>query len=162
MRPRLKRVRVLEKKIKMVDSKAKGVRGEYLVRDILREYTDYQFERVPMSGALSYLKGDLYVPNKDNRFCIEVKSYADSHLTDKIFTQEKTNKLMIWWRKIRLQAKEMEQQPLLFFKYNRSKVFVVTDLKPLNTNHYMHIVWLGCYVMLAEEWLDLEKLEFLR
>ena len=55
----------------MVDSRAKGARGEYLVRDLLREYTNLQFERVPMSGALEYLKGDLYVPNEKNYFCIE-------------------------------------------------------------------------------------------
>ena len=59
----------------MVDSRAKGARGEYLVRDMLREATGYQFERVPNSGALEYLKGDLYVPNERNRFCIEVKNY---------------------------------------------------------------------------------------
>ena len=36
---------------KVVDSRAKGARGEYLVRDLLREHTGLQFERVPMSGA---------------------------------------------------------------------------------------------------------------
>ena len=56
----------------MVDSRAKGARGEYLVRDMLREATNLQFERVPNSGALEYLKGDLYVPHAKNRFCIEV------------------------------------------------------------------------------------------
>ena len=34
---------------KVVDSRAKGARGEYLVRDLLREHTGLQFERVPMS-----------------------------------------------------------------------------------------------------------------
>ena len=75
----------------MVDSRAKGARGEYLVRDLLRDHTNLQFERVPMSGALEYLKGDLYVPNERNHFCIEVKNYADSPLSDKILSQTKTN-----------------------------------------------------------------------
>ena len=61
----------------MVDSRAKGARGEYLVRDMLRVATGLQFERVPNSGALEYLKGDLYVPNEKNRFCIEVKNYSE-------------------------------------------------------------------------------------
>ena len=52
----------------MVDSRAKGARGEYLVRDMLREFTGLKFERVPASGALEYLKGDLYVPNQRNHF----------------------------------------------------------------------------------------------
>lgn len=144
----------------MVDSRAKGARGEYLVRDLLRKWLGYQFERVPSSGALTYLKGDLYVPHEKNRFCIEVKNYADSPLTDKIFTALKTNNLIRWWSKLKIQAKGGEQEPLLFFKYNRSKVFVVTELRPKDVK-YMHISWLGCYVALAEEWLEHEDVEFL-
>ena len=53
----------------MVDSRAKGARGEYLVRDMLRDATGLKFERVPSSGALEYLKGDLYVPNQRNYYC---------------------------------------------------------------------------------------------
>lgn len=78
----------------MVDSRAKGARGEYLVRDMLRESTGLKFERVPASGALEYLKGDLYVPREANKYCIEIKNYADSPLTDKLFTAEKTNNLI--------------------------------------------------------------------
>jgi len=83
----------------MVDSRAKGSRGEYIVRDLLRQFTGLDFERVPNSGALSYLKGDLYVPNRRNRFCIEVKNYEESPLSDKIFTN-KSNYLVKWWEKI--------------------------------------------------------------
>ena len=78
----------------MVDSRAKGARGEYLVRDMLRAHTNLQFERVPSSGALEYLKGDLYVPHAKNKFCIEVKNYESSPLSDKIFTAPKTNNLI--------------------------------------------------------------------
>ncbi len=144
----------------MVDSRAKGARGEYLVRDMLREATDYQFERVPASGALAYLKGDIYVPNEKNIFCIEVKSYADSPLTDKNFTVRKTNNLIRWWKKIEVQAEGGNQEPLLFFKYNRSPVFVVTSRLPDSTD-YMHISWLNCYVAEALSWLENEKPEFL-
>lgn len=144
----------------MVDSRAKGARGEYLVRDLLREYTNLQFERVPMSGALEYLKGDLYVPNEKNYFCIEVKNYSDTPLTDKILTQKKTNNLIKWWKKLVIQAEGGGQDPLLFFKYNRSKIYVVTDVSPEHIN-YIYISELGCYVTLAEEWLDKEKVEFI-
>jgi Holliday junction resolvase len=145
----------------MVDSRAKGARGEYLVRDLLRDHTGHQFERIPASGALAYLKGDLWVPHEKNRFCIEVKNYKDSPLSDKIFTQEKTNNLIVWWRKLLVQAKHMEQEPLLFFKYNRSKIFVVTALKPKEMDKYLYIAWLGCYVCLATDWLEAEDEEFL-
>ena len=95
----------------MVDSRAKGARGEYLVRDLLRQHTGLQFERVPMSGALEYLKGDLYVPNEKNFFCIEVKNYAESPLSDKILSQIKTNNLWRWWRKLVTQAIAGKQRP---------------------------------------------------
>jgi len=145
----------------MVDSRAKGARGEYIVRDMLRDYTDLQFERVPNSGALEYLKGDLYVPHEKNRFCIEVKNYAESPLTDKIFTAPKTNNLIKWWKKLKEQAIGGNQEPLLFFKYNRSPVFVVTEEKPVKTLHYMQIKFLDCYVLLAEDWLEIEEMDFL-
>ena len=145
----------------MVDSRAKGARGEYLVRDMLRDFTGLKFERVPMSGALEYLKGDLYVPNKENRFCIEVKNYSESPLTDKVFTQEKTNNLIRWWIKIKEQARQGNQEPLLFFKYNRSKVFVVTEIIREKTEKYFFISWLKSYIMLAEEWIEKEKIDFI-
>ena len=130
----------------MVDSRAKGARGEYLVRDMLREHTGHQFERVPSSGALEYLKGDLYVPHAKNKFCIEVKNYAESPLTDKIFTASKTNNLIQWWKKLERQAEQGSQEPLLFFKYNRSPVFVVTVEPPNKTEEYMFICFLNCFV----------------
>ena len=145
----------------MVDSRAKGARGEYLVRDMLREHTGHQFERVPSSGALEYLKGDLYVPHAKNRFCIEVKNYAESPLTDRIFTAPKTNNLIQWWKKLIVQAENGNQEPLLFFKYNRSPVFVCAPEPPESTDHYIFISFLGCFILLAEEWLTKEKVEFL-
>jgi Holliday junction resolvase len=145
----------------MIDSRAKGARGEYLVRDMLRDFTGLRFERVPSSGALEYLKGDLYVPNEKNRFCIEVKNYAESPLSDKMFTQEKTNNLVTWWTKVSFQAINGGQEPLLFFKYNRSKVFVVTASKPEHSLKYFFISWLNCYIILADEWLEKERIEFI-
>ncbi len=145
----------------MVDSRAKGARGEYLVRDMLREATNLQFERVPSSGALEYLKGDLYVPHAKNRFCIEVKNYENSPLSDKIFTAPKTNNLIKWWKKLLIQAERGDQEPLLFFKYNRSPVFVCVGEPPESTDHYIFISFLDCFVLLAEEWLNKEKVEFI-
>jgi Holliday junction resolvase len=143
----------------MVDARAKGARGEYLVRDLLRSATGFDFERVPCSGALHYLKGDLYIPNQANRFCIEVKNYAESPLNDKIFTS-KTNNLVQWWTKICKQAKDTSLEPMLFFKYNRSKLFVVTEVKPVKLERYLYISWLNCYIIMAEEWLNKEKIDW--
>ena len=143
----------------MTDSRAKGARGEYLVRDMLRRHAGLEFERIPSSGALHYLKGDIYVPHKHNLFCIEVKNYKDSHFNDKVFTS-KSNQWMKWWSKLCKQAQAGEQEPLLFFKYNRSKIFVATVRKPKVCKRYMYVNWVGAYVALAEDWLELEKVEF--
>jgi len=144
----------------MVDSRAKGARGEYRVRDMLRASTGLQFERVPASGALEYLKGDLYVPHTKNKYCIEVKNYKDSPMSDRIFTAPKTNNLVRWWNKVVIQAEGGNQEPMLFFKYDRSKVFICVDFKPLHAE-YIYIQKLNCYVCLAEEWLELEEEGFI-
>jgi len=81
-------------------------------------------------------------------------------LSDKIFTN-KSNYLVKWWEKIVQQANDQQQEPLLFFKYTRSKVYVCTINKPSNTEKYLYISWLDCYIALAEEWLDAEKVRFL-
>ncbi len=144
-----------------IDSRQKGARGEYIVRDLLRKYSGgLPFERIPSSGALSYLKGDLYVPHEDNKFCIEVKNYEEDALTSKIFTN-KSNNFIQWWTKVVKQAALRDQEPLLFFKYNRSKVYVATRTKPDETDKFLFISWLDCFVMLAEEWLENEEVEWL-
>lgn len=145
----------------MVDPRSKGQRGEYAVRDLLRKHSGLAFERVPASGALAYLKGDLYIPQMPNRFCIEVKNYKESHINDKVLTS-KTNKIIEWWHKIECQAIDNEMQPLLFVKYDRSKVFVVTEQKPVKVKNFLYIGVLKCYIMLCEEWLEKEIIKWLK
>ena len=144
-----------------VNPRTKGQRGEYAVRDLLRKHSGLTFERVPSSGALSYLKGDLYVPQQPNNFCIEVKNYKDSHINDKILTS-KTNKIVEWWEKIECQAIEAGQEPLLFVKYDRSKIFAVTAQKPAKVKNFLYISPLNCYIIIAEEWLSTEKIQWLK
>jgi hypothetical protein len=79
--------------------------------------------------------------------------------THKIFTQ-KSNNLVVWWNKAIKQAQQMQQEPIILMKQNYSNWFVVTTRKPLKEKRYMHISWLGAYVMNAEKWLENEKLEF--
>ena len=145
----------------MVDSRSKGQRGEYAVRDILREKTGFKWERIPSSGALAYLKGDLFIPDEQCSFLVEVKNYEDSPFTDKIFTN-KSNYISAWWEKAVEQAGYKNQSPLVIFKYNRSKLFVITAIPPEKTNKYMFISWLGCYTLLLEDWLESETIQWLK
>lgn len=143
-----------------VDSRAKGQRGEYQVRDLLRKYTGLQWERIPASGALSYLKGDLYVPHEHNNYLIEVKNYEEEALNTKVLTNKSSN-LVAWWNKAVEQAALRDQKPSLFFKHTRSKIFVGVAECPKNVTKFMYINHLECYVMLAEDFLANEDVTWL-
>lgn len=141
----------------MVNPRAKGKVGEKLVKEFLEANTPYKFEYTPGSGSGS-IKGDLMIPKYRNVFCIEVKNYAESPISDKILTN-KTNDFVNWWTKLQKQAGA--QKPLLFFRYNRSKLFVATSIKPVNVEKYIDIPWLNCYILLANEWIEKEEIKWL-
>lgn len=125
----------------MVDPRVKGATGETVVRDMLRKYTKLKWERVPGSGALDPkhgLKGDLYVPNSHNIYCIEVKNYADDHLTSKILSS-KSPQLIDWWEQTLRESAQVGKEPLLIFKFNRSKLFVAYLDLPPDSLSYMSI-----------------------
>jgi len=143
-----------------INSRTKGQRGEYQVRDLFRKYTGEEWERTPQSGALSYLKTDIYVPNCDNTHAIEVKNYEEPILDIKIFTN-KSSHFKVFWEKVCEQAAERDQEPLLAFKHSRSKWYLATRNKPEFVEEYIHINWLGCYVMLLEPWLA-EETDFIK
>ena len=143
----------------MVDSRAKGAMGEKQVKEMLRKHTGLSFERVSMSGALPFMKGDLFIPDTPMHYCIEVKFYKNSHFDDKILTN-KSSEFVKWWEQATSQALKVQKKPVLFFKYNRSKVFVAVRDEPKKTKKFMYIGHLNCYVMIAEEWLINEQPEF--
>jgi hypothetical protein len=148
----------------MIDSKAKGARGELKVRDTLRELTGLRWERTPGSGAFSQshgLKGDVYVPGTTNRYTVEVKSYEEDHLTSKIL-HNKSSKLIEWWEQALRQASQNGNEPLLIFKYDRSKLFAA--YLPGPTAPYNNItVQVENYdfrVSLLEDFIKYEKPKF--
>lgn len=149
----------------MVDSRAKGARGETQVRDLLRIKTNLGWERTPGSGALDKkhgLKGDLYIPNSSNVFCVEVKNYAEDHLTSEILTS-KAPQIVDWWEQTIRESKEVSKKPLLIFKFNRSKIFVAFTEMPHRTDYRWIFVNLPpheFYVSLLEDWLDKENPKF--
>lgn len=144
----------------MVNSRQKGKIGEKLVLDFLNKHTPYKFELTPGSGS-GKIKGDIHIPKFKNRFCIEVKNYAESPISDKILTN-KSNDFVNWWCKLLEQCLfGYEHEPLLFFRYNRSKLFVVTNKRPVNLKKSIDIPGLKCYIMLAEEWITHEKIDWL-
>ena len=126
----------------MVDSRQKGGRAEAAIKKVLRDKTGINFQRTPGSGALNpthMLKGDIYIPNAANKFCIEVKHYKDDHLTSKVLTG-KNPQLIEWWSQAVRQGEQVDMQPLLFFKFDRSKWFIAT-LMELNHDRCLDVLF---------------------
>ena len=148
----------------MVDSRAKGARTETLARDMLRKYSGLSWERVPGSGALDpkhQLKGDLYVPGRTNLWCVEVKGYAEDHLTSQILTA-KTPQLIEFWKQAERQGHQVNKSPLLIYKFDRSKLFVAFEDLPIGGYRFMCISCDGYefFTALLEDWLQHEKPNF--
>ena len=146
----------------MVDSRAKGARNEIVARDKLRKYTNLQWERVPASGALSAvhgLKGDLYVPKINLRYCVEVKGYKDDHLNSSILTS-KSSQFHKWWEQACTQAAKVDKEPLLIFKKDNGKLFIAFKSDPLYISNWIFIHNEDCYVALLEEWCTAEKISW--
>lgn len=148
----------------MVDPRAKGARTENLAKDALRKYTGLPWERVPGSGALDpkhQLKGDLYVPGRTNLFAVEVKGYAEDHLTSQILTS-KTPQLIEFWKQAYRQGCQVNKHPLLIFKFDRSKLFVAFEDLPTSNYRFLCVSCDGheFFVALLEDWLQHEKTQF--
>jgi hypothetical protein len=148
----------------MVDSRAKGARTETVVRDALKKHTGLAWERVPGSGALDpkhQLKGDLYVPGKTNLWCVEVKGYAEDHVSSALLTGKNPQLIEFWKQSVR-QGHQVSKKPLLIFKYDRSKVFVAfLDMPTTNYRYlFVSIDEHEFYVALLEDWLVSEQPQF--
>lgn len=151
----------------VVDSRQKGARTETLARDMLRKHTGLNWERVPGSGALDpkhQLKGDLYVPGKNNIFCVEVKGYAEDHINSGLLTH-KTPQLIEWWQQTDRQARQVDKLPLLIFKYDRSKLFVATVAYDIDMLENRWLLYSNggdyeFYIMLLEDWLTGPTVKF--
>jgi hypothetical protein len=148
-----------------VDPRAKGARAETQMRDMLRDLTKLQWERVPSSGALDPkhgLKGDLYVPNEKNLWAVECKHYADDHLTSKVLT-DKNPQLIEWWEQTLRQGVQVSKIPLLIFKFDRSKIFCAFVDQPTGLYDHFIICAKDHYfsVSLLEDFIKHEKPKFI-
>lgn len=151
----------------MVDVRAKGAKAETDVRNALRKLTGFAWERTPGSGALDpkhLLKGDLYIPGKDNKYCVECKHYAEDHFTSKILSS-KNPQLLIWWDQAIRQALQIDKLPLLIFKHDRSKLFVA--FMELPNEDYIHVyvnrhATHSFYVALLEDWILQDNPKFIK
>lgn len=115
----------------MNKSKEKGTRAELALRNILRRTTGLEWERTPGSGAMNSrykMKGDLYIPNEKNYYLIEVKHFKEDQLSSRVLTL-KDPTLFDWWNKACQQSEDTGMEPLLIYKFDRSKWYVVSKFE---------------------------------
>jgi Holliday junction resolvase len=149
----------------MVDSRAKGARAESDIAKVLKTKTGLDFKRVPLSGGLHAshgLKGDLYLANSLNIYCIEIKHYKDDHLTSKILT-DKTPQIIEWWVQTIREAAQVSRKPVLIYKFDRSKIFVAFKEPPSTDDYryaFLNIDGHQFFTAKLEDWLDHEKPRF--
>jgi hypothetical protein len=148
----------------MVDSRAKGARTETVVRDALKKHTGLGWERVPGSGALDpkhQLKADLYVPGRTNLYAVEVKGYAEDHISSALLTGKNPQLIEFWKQSVR-QGQQVNKKPLLAFKFDRSKIFVAFLDMPTADYRYLFVSIdeHEFYIALLEDWLVNEQPKF--
>lgn len=145
-------------------SALKGGAYERKIKDILTKHYGVNFERVPHSGALKYLKGDIWAPHHMHLwpYTIECKHYKE--LDFKNLLTAKSNDIHSFWLQAQEEAITMSKEsgkhtdPLVIFRWNRSKDYVAWDTDFNCTNQFT-ISSFGLYykVAILEEWLKENK-----
>jgi len=139
-------------------SKIKGSAYEAKIKRYLNSHLNFEFERMPLSGAIEYLKGDLWTPHDTAAwpYCIECKHYKDIQWNNLLTA--KTTDLLNFWRQAEREAEVMKKKPLLIFRWNRSKDFVGWS-DEIEVDHYVEIKSFGCHfkVTQLDDWIKALK-----
>jgi hypothetical protein len=140
-------------------SKIKGSAYEAKIADILNtEFPNIQFERVPLSGSISYLKGDIWTPHDTAAWpwCIEAKHYAQLEWNN-LLTAKSTDIIRFWQQTLR-EAEVMKKKPALIFRWNRSKDFIAYN-DDIQVENYIQVCSFGYSfkIALLSEWIQAVK-----
>ena len=144
-----------------INSKNKGRSYEYKVRDLLTETFETQFERVPLSGALSYLKGDVYAPWMPGfPWCVEAKHHKEVPWNNLLTA--KSSLLLDFWRQTVREAQVMKKFPLLIYKWDRSKNFCCWSDETVCIENYVEVKVGDIHFKMAllDDWLKEAKQSF--
>lgn len=135
-------------------SKIKGSAYEAKITKLLTDEFKKEFRRVPLSGSLEWLKGDIFVPTDTAWFpyTIECKHYATIDWSNLLTA--KTSDLHNFWKQTTREAEVMKRKPLLIFRWNRSKDYVAFN-DDIIVDNYVEIQSFGnnFKICLLDEWL---------
>ena len=139
-------------------SKIKGSAYEAKIRDLLTKELNMKFERMPLSGSLEYLKGDLWTPHDTAAwpYCIEAKHYAEVNWNGLLTA--KSSDLLDFWRQAVREAKVMKKKPLVIYRWNRSKDYICWS-DDINLEPQITYKGFDCEFKmgLLQDWLDVYK-----
>ncbi len=115
---------------KRFNSKAKGSRAEYAVRDAFSLWWQCEFRRTPGSGAWGTthnqgsLVGDVVCDDPAFPYSIEIKN-QEKWCLEHLLSTDKA-KLLEWWTQTLVQAAASKKKPMLCFTRNRQPIFIMT------------------------------------
>jgi hypothetical protein len=137
-------------------SKLKGAAFETKMTKLLTQELGIEFKRMPLSGAIEYLKGDIWVPSDTAGFpyCIECKHYAELEWNN--FLTAKSTDILQFWIQATEAAERMNKSPLLLFRWNRSKDFVGYSDFSVDCQSYLEIKSFGHHfrIALLADWIE--------
>ncbi len=139
-------------------SKIKGSVYEAKIAKYLSNELKKDFKRVPLSGSIEYLKGDIWLPTDTAGwpYTLECKHYKDIQWNN-LLTSRTTDMLSFWRQTVR-EAETMQKKPLLIFRWNRSKDFAAFD-DDLEVPHYVEVKSFGLRfkVTKLDTWIEAYK-----
>lgn len=139
-------------------SKIKGSAYEAKIRDLLTKELKIEFKRMPLSGSIEYLKGDLWTPHDTAAwpYCIECKHYSEVNWNGLLTA--KSSDLLNFWRQAVREAEVMKKKPLVIYRWNRSKDYICWDDEIVLTNMICYTGFDCQFKMgLLQDWLEVYK-----
>lgn len=142
-------------------SKIKGSAYEAKIRDLLTKELNIEFKRMPLSGSIEYLKGDLWTPHDTAAwpYCIECKHYKEVNWNGLLTAT--SSDLLNFWRQAQREAEVMKKKPLVIYRWNRSKDYVCWD-DEVEIKHYIKCNVFDCKFKmgLLNDWITEIKSSF--
>ena len=142
-------------------SKIKGSAYEAKIRDLLTKELNIEFKRMPLSGSIEYLKGDLWTPHDTAAwpYCIECKHYKEVNWNGLLTAT--SSDLLNFWRQAQREAEVMKKKPLVIYRWNRSKDYVCWD-DEVEIENYIKCSVFGCKFKmgLLNDWIAEIKSSF--
>lgn len=143
-----------------INGREKGGRFEREIAKVFSEWTGEVWDRVFRSGG-GKAKGDITPVNAGSRFCIELKR-RECFSIDLLWQGK--GEALEWWIKLKKEAREGKQMPMLIAKRNRSPTVVILDSKGWKhlfvdtpPKKYVHLGALDIFIVDMSEMISLSN-----